>query len=126
LEKKSPVSTTIDGKKHNCSVAAIGEVKDSTSRITITCDSPIASSQTGKNVVLHITRATTGKKVLTVPIGAMTKTSSGADAVITVTGKNKLTRVEVKAGLSANGYIEITPIVSDALTAGERVVIGGK
>ncbi|MFC4508383.1 MULTISPECIES: peptidoglycan-binding protein [Streptomyces] len=61
-------------------------------------------------------------EVLTVPIAAL-HTSADGQARVQVRRAGKVVDVSVKAGLSAEGKVEVTPS-GDALKAGDQVVIG--
>ncbi|MDX3095502.1 peptidoglycan-binding domain-containing protein [Streptomyces sp. ME01-24h] len=60
--------------------------------------------------------------VLTVPIAAL-HTSAGGKARVRVVRGGKVVDVSVKAGLSADGQVEVTPSGGD-LEAGDHVVVG--
>lgn len=77
----------------------------------------------GQDVRITITAAATTKAVLAVPQAAI---SAGADTRTTVTvltpaGTQR--SVQVTAGVSADGMVEVTP-VGASLAAGEKVVVG--
>ncbi|MFG3202180.1 hypothetical protein [Streptomyces sp. NPDC048192] len=78
----------------------------------------------GQNVRITITAAATSAPVLTVPEAAI---DSGADTKATVTvvaSDGTQHTVQVTAGVSANGDVEVEPVSTGALRAGDRVVIG--
>jgi peptidoglycan hydrolase-like protein with peptidoglycan-binding domain len=84
----------------------------------------LAARLAGQDVRLTIEAATTGRKVLVVPVSAL---SAGADSRTTVTvleRSGERRRVEVRAGTSGDGYTEITPLSGARLTAGDKVVVG--
>ncbi|MFJ8083795.1 peptidoglycan-binding protein [Streptomyces sp. NPDC096205] len=86
--------------------------------------SALAARLAGQDVRLTIEAATTGRKVLVVPVSAL---SAGADSRTTVTvleRSGERRRVEVRAGTSGDGYTEITPLRGARLTAGDKVVVG--
>lgn len=60
--------------------------------------------------------------VLTVPVAAL-HTSADGQAKVQVLRGSKVVDVAVKAGLSAEGQVEITPS-GDALKEGDQVVVG--
>lgn len=78
----------------------------------------------GQNVGISITAKTTGNKVLIVPAVAVTTRADGSSYVTVVDGPDKLRTVEVKPGLSAEGYLAVTPI-NGALSASDSVAVGG-
>jgi HlyD family secretion protein len=63
--------------------------------------------------------------VLTVPVAAIVTTASGASYVTVVGAHSKQAEVPVTPGLSENGYVQVTPVHSGALSAGDRVVVSG-
>ncbi|MGC0331561.1 HlyD family secretion protein [Streptomyces sp. SAI-170] len=92
--------------------------------VVVRPDSALAARLAGQDVRLTIEAATTGRKVLVVPVSAL---SAGADSRTTVTvleRSGERRRVEVRAGTSGDGYTEITPLRGARLTAGDKVVVG--
>ncbi|MFJ4688672.1 peptidoglycan-binding protein [Streptomyces sp. NPDC091377] len=85
---------------------------------------PLPARLAGQDVRLTVEAATTGGKVLVVPVSAI---SAGADSRITVTvlapGGDRR-RVEVRPGTSGDGYTEVTPVEGARLAAGDKVVVG--
>ncbi|CAM5318869.1 Secretion protein HlyD OS=Streptomyces fumanus OX=67302 GN=GCM10018772_33340 PE=4 SV=1 [Streptomyces fumanus] len=78
----------------------------------------------GQDVRLTVEAATTGRKVLVVPVSAI---SAGADSRTTVTvleRSGERRRVEVRPGTSGDGYTEITPVKGARLAHGDKVVVG--
>ncbi|MEU1481380.1 peptidoglycan-binding domain-containing protein [Streptomyces sp. NPDC005760] len=87
-------------------------------------DSALPARLAGQDVRLTIEAASSGKKVLVVPVSAL---SAGADSRITVTvleASGQRRRVEVRAGTSGDGYTEVTPVRGARLGAGDKVVVG--
>lgn len=77
----------------------------------------------GMNVKLTIPVETTGGEVMAVPLAAL---SAGADGTVRVQVEHddlSTTFVEVRDGLSAGGFVQITPL-DGSLQAGDRVVVG--
>ena len=84
----------------------------------------LSAELVGQDVRLTIEAASSAGKVLVVPVSAI---SASADATTTVTvleSEGRLRRVEVRPGMSGDGYAEITPLDSGALTAGDKVIVG--
>ena len=77
----------------------------------------------GASVRLTIPVQTTGDSVLAVPVSALTMGPDGSSRV-QVDTSGGIVLVEVKPGLSADGYVEITPVGGASLQAGDLVVIG--
>ncbi|MFE9857070.1 peptidoglycan-binding protein [Streptomyces sp. NPDC005780] len=78
----------------------------------------------GQNVRITITSALTKSVVLAVPQAAI---RSGADTrtTVTVVGRNGTERVvQVTAGVSADGLVQVEPVVDGTLADGDKVVVG--
>lgn len=78
----------------------------------------------GQNVRMTITAAATTGAVLTVPEAAI---NAGADTrtSVTVTAPDgSQHRVQVTVGVSADGKVQVTPVGTTRLRAGDRVVVG--
>ena len=78
----------------------------------------------GYSLRLTIPVKSTGKAVIAVPTSALSLTSDGTSRV-KVKINNGLEYVIVEPGLSADGYVEVTPI-NGSLTPGQFVVVGYK
>ncbi|MFC5217598.1 peptidoglycan-binding protein [Streptomyces coerulescens] len=92
--------------------------------VVVKADSALPTRLAGQDVRLTIEAATSGEKVLVVPVSAI---SAGADSRTTVTvlerdGERR--RVEVRPGTSGDGYTEVTPVGGARLAPGEKVVVG--
>lgn len=88
-------------------------------------DKPLPDSLTGSNLRVTATTASTETEALVVPIAAVSSGADGNTRVSVVDGPNGIpTDVEVKAGLSADGFVAIEPVVADSIKAGDLVVIG--
>lgn len=114
------------GDDANCSVTALDEADAERTLVTIGCDTDLDPAALSGTVVARLTRDSTGTSVLCVPIGAVSERGDGTTTVITLTGTDTLTRVEVTVGLEADGYVEIRPNDPDALTGDSVVVVGGQ
>lgn len=91
--------------------------------LAITPRAPWDPSLDGQDVRITVTAATTGSPVLAVPEAAI---STGADARTTVTVMDKhgaQHTVQVRAGVTADGLVQVTA-VGGTLTTGEQVVVG--
>lgn len=76
----------------------------------------------GSSVRLTIPIKSSGGEVLTVPVSALSMTTDGSSRVQT-SANGILSFVTVKPGLSATGYVGVTPIVGN-LSVGDMVVVG--
>jgi multidrug efflux pump subunit AcrA (membrane-fusion protein) len=60
-----------------------------------------------------------------VPTAAIVTSASGTSYVTVAGAHGKQARVAVTPGISENGYVQVTPVRSGALAAGERVAVSG-
>ncbi|MFD6888230.1 peptidoglycan-binding protein [Streptomyces sp. NPDC059957] len=79
---------------------------------------------TGQNVRLTVMAATTGGKVLVVPVTAVSAGADGSTAVTVLEDDGRQRRIRVKPGTTGDGYAEVTPLDGGALGEGDRVVTG--
>ena len=79
----------------------------------------------GASVRLTIPTKTTNGEALVVPISALSVRSDGSTQLQVERSIGNVSTVVVSAGLSAQGFVEVTP-VTGSLKAGDRVVIGSK
>ena len=89
----------------------------------VTADA-IPRSWTGANVRVTFTAAATASEVLVVPVAALSSGADGEARVEVLGDDGTLTPVPVKAGLSTEGFVEITPIGDAVLNEGDQVVVG--
>ncbi len=75
------------------------------------------------NVRVTIPVKSTHGKVLTVPVAALTAGPGGESRVEVVRAGGQVDLVQVKVGLSADGYAEVTP-QTGSLKTGDQVVVG--
>ncbi|ARX84335.1 peptidoglycan-binding protein [Streptomyces alboflavus] len=105
-------------------VTAKGEGEASTGSFTVRLrpDAPLPT-KFATDVRVQIAAASSPGKVLAVPASAI---SAGADSrtTVTVESTGEPHRVEVRTGMSADGFVQVTPVGRAALSAGDRVVVG--
>ncbi|MFD7169945.1 HlyD family efflux transporter periplasmic adaptor subunit [Streptomyces violascens] len=91
--------------------------------VKVAPDQPLSPDLNGEDVQLTVVAASSGTKVLAVPSSAI---SAGADGLTTVTVRDGKTerRVPVTAGMSGDGFVQITAQNDARLTPGEQVVVG--
>ncbi|MER5664736.1 peptidoglycan-binding protein [Streptomyces mirabilis] len=92
--------------------------------VTVTPRSALPVRLAGQDVRLTVEAASSGRKVLVVPVSAI---SAGADSHTTVTVVDRSgarRRIEVRPGTSGDGYTMVTPVGGERLRAGDRVVVG--
>jgi len=124
-----------DGGTHRAVISTVSAPTDGGSRwsIEFTPD-PLSPEQfarlQGSNVRVQIPVGATQGDVLFVPVAALTA-GPGGEARLEVVdgdprdGANALTRlVVVETGLSADGFVEVTPVGGEALAEGDLVVVG--
>jgi peptidoglycan hydrolase-like protein with peptidoglycan-binding domain len=93
--------------------------------LTVAPSHPLASALNGENVLVTVETGQTEGPVLTVPVAAIVTTASGTSYVTVLGAHGKQTDVPVTPGISENGYVQVTPVKSGALAAGDRVVVSG-
>jgi multidrug efflux pump subunit AcrA (membrane-fusion protein) len=86
---------------------------------------PLNAALNGENVLVTVETGQTEGSVLTVPVAAIVSTASGTSDVTVVGAHGKQTQVAVTPGIAENGYVQVTPVHSGALAAGDRVVVSG-
>ena len=92
-------------------------------RAVITADG-IPRSWTGTNVRVTFTSAATSGSVLVVPVAALSSAADGQARVEVQNDDGTLTSVPVDAGLSTEGFVEVTPVGDGELNEGDLVVVG--
>lgn len=92
-------------------------------QVKITPDQPLAAEFAGQDVRLTINAASSDGAVLVVPTAAVSSQADGRTTLTVVTNGRKQTRIEIRTGMSGDGYVEVTP-VSGTLAPGDRVVLG--
>ncbi|MFJ2822915.1 peptidoglycan-binding protein [Streptomyces toxytricini] len=95
--------------------------------LTVTPDKALDPRLAGQGVRLTVTAASSGEPVLVVPLSAV---SAGADGrtTVTVLGADPADtaarrRVEVRAGMSADGMVQVEAVGGGALADGDRVLV---
>jgi multidrug efflux pump subunit AcrA (membrane-fusion protein) len=86
---------------------------------------PLAAALNGENVLVTVQTGRTEGPVLTVPVAAIVTTASGTSYVTVVGAHGKQTQVPVAPGISENGYVQVTPVTTGALAAGDHVAVSG-
>jgi HlyD family secretion protein len=93
--------------------------------VTVRPDRPLAAALNGENVLVTVETGRTEGPVLTVPMAAIVTTASG-NSFVTVAGpRGRHREVRVTTGLSENGYVQVTPVTTASLQAGDQVVVSG-
>lgn len=86
-------------------------------------DRALPASWAGQDVRLNIAAASSGGKVLVVPSSAISSGADGRTTVSVTVAGGSARRVEVRTGMSGDGFVQVTP-ASGTLTAGEHVIVG--
>ncbi|MGH3938885.1 MAG: peptidoglycan-binding protein [Pseudonocardiaceae bacterium] len=90
---------------------------------TVTPQEPLPAHWSGYDVQVSITAARTEQPVLVVPLSAISADADGRTTVVVVGDAGRLTRREVRAGVSGNGFVQVEPL-DGLLAEGARVVVG--
>jgi HlyD family secretion protein len=93
--------------------------------LTVRPSKPLAAALNGENVLVTVETGQTEGPVLTVPVAAIVTTAAGPSSVTVVGAHGKKRQVAVTPGISENGCVQVTPVTSGALAAGDRVVVSG-
>ncbi|MFE5485260.1 peptidoglycan-binding protein [Streptomyces sp. NPDC056527] len=92
--------------------------------MTLAPGRPLEVDWAGQNVRLTVLAATTGGKVLVVPVTAVSAGADGSTAVTVLEDDGRQRRVRVKPGTTGDGHVEVIPLDSGTLAEGDRVVTG--
>jgi HlyD family secretion protein len=91
--------------------------------VTVTPDRPLEDTWSGQKVLLDVAAAGSADPVLAVPLAALFTTPDGRVAVSRVDGTGAAQAVEVRVGLTGEGYAAVEP-VGLPLAEGDRVLLG--
>lgn len=94
--------------------------------VTVTPDEALPASLMGQDVRLTVSAASTKGKVLVVPVAAVSAQADGTTVVNVKEAGSGRRKVEVRTGVTGDGYVEVTPIGSGVLNAGDQVIVGAK
>ncbi|MFJ9943610.1 peptidoglycan-binding protein [Streptomyces erythrochromogenes] len=92
--------------------------------MTLTPGQPLEPEWTGQNVRLTVLAASTGGRVLVVPVTAVSAGADGSTAVTVLENDGRQRRVRVKPGTTGDGHLEVTPLDGGDLSEGDHVVMG--
>lgn len=87
-------------------------------------DAALPDTWSGRNVRATFTTASTDHEVLVVPTAAVSSAADGHTRVQVERSDGTIDTVDVTTGLSADGFLQVTPADGSALADGNRVVIG--
>jgi len=92
---------------------------------TIATDEPLPASLTNVNVRVTITAAASDGEVLVVPLAAVSSAADTSTRVsVLAAGATTPVDVAVTAGISADGFVAVEPVVKGTLHVGDLVVVG--
>jgi hypothetical protein len=92
----------------------------------ITPDADLPDALVGANLRVTITAASTEDEALVVPLAGVSSAADGTTRVSVVDSVNDPNPIDVlvEAGLSADGFVAISPATPGAVAAGDLVVVG--
>ncbi|MGW7412026.1 peptidoglycan-binding protein [Streptomyces sp. NPDC054863] len=132
--QKVQILSEVTGKTASGSVTAVSKTpaeqrkgeEQAAERYTvrITPDRSLPKEFVGQDVRLTITAASSKGKVLVVPSSAISTGADGRTTVSVQDAPGQQRRVEVRTGMSGDGYVEITVRGDGRLRAGSSVIVG--
>lgn len=91
--------------------------------VTIDPDRALPTAWNGQDVRITVTSAKTDSAVLAVPVSAISTRSDGRTVVTVIEADGGTRQVVVRAGVSADGFVQVTP-VDGRLSADDSVSVG--
>ncbi|WP_129285369.1 peptidoglycan-binding protein [Streptomyces sp. GZWMJZ-114] len=101
-----------------------GEAQATGYRMTVQTTKKLPAALAGADLRVSIQAGATDGPVLVVPVTAVSAGADGRRAVTVVRASGAQTRVEVRTGAQADGYVEVRPAGGQKLVEGDRVVTG--
>ncbi|MFE6703178.1 peptidoglycan-binding protein [Streptomyces sp. NPDC057718] len=92
--------------------------------LNVTPDKKLDAALAGQEVRLTIEIRASRGKVLVVPFSAVSSAADGSTVVTVLTPNGERRQVRVRPGLEGDGSVQVTPSPKDALTPGDRVIVG--
>ncbi|MFD7539234.1 peptidoglycan-binding protein [Streptomyces sp. NPDC059819] len=92
-------------------------------QVVVKPDSVLPAAMAGQDVRLTIAAASTAAEVLVVPASALSSGADGRTTVLISAPDTAQHRIEVRPGMSGDGYVEVTP-TRDQLRPGDQVIVG--
>ncbi|MET9770455.1 peptidoglycan-binding protein [Streptomyces sp. NPDC006415] len=92
--------------------------------LNVTPDKKLDAALVGQEVRLTIEIKASRGKVLVVPFSAVSSAADGSTVVTVLTPNGERRQVRVRPGLEGDGSVQVTPSPQDALTPGDRVIVG--
>lgn len=85
---------------------------------------PLPARLAGQDVRLTIEAATSGKKVVVVPVAALSARADSRTSGTVLDASGGRRRVEARAGTSGGGFTEVVPAEGAPLAPGDKVAVG--
>lgn len=98
---------------------------DRQTEVVLSPEDALPAELLGANVRVTIATAATDGPVLVIPVAAITTRADGTTTVRVIRGRTVVRRVEVNPGLTANGFVAVSP-VGGVLEPGDRVAVARK
>jgi peptidoglycan hydrolase-like protein with peptidoglycan-binding domain len=93
--------------------------------VVVTPSAPLPAGWSYQDVRLTFSSAQTRGPVLVVPLSAVSSGADGRTTVSKMLPDSKIVRIDVRAGVSGDGFVEVTPTsAADTLEQGDQVVVG--
>lgn len=92
--------------------------------VVLKTNDPLPVSQTGATLRVTFTQSRTSGDVLVVPVAAVSASVTGSARVQILNSQGTPTDVAVVVGLSADGFVVVTPVDASSLHSGDLVVVG--
>ncbi|MFT3862130.1 hypothetical protein [Micropruina sp.] len=124
VQMGAPVTFRADGATEDLH-GTVTAMNDDHGQATVEVTPKVAfdHADQGANLRVSITVGSTAGEVLVVPLAAVSGTASGLARVQKVTPAG-MSEIVVRAGLVADGYVEIAAVQGGALGVGDEVVVG--
>lgn len=90
----------------------------------VTPAAPLPPSLTAANIRVTITAASSDGEVLVVPVAAVSAAADGQQRVSVLGDDGTATTINVRPGLSADGFVEVEPTADAVLRPGDQVIVG--
>jgi len=114
------------GRVESIAETAVLDVSGVMSRpAVIVADDELPGELAGANLRVTLTAAASEGEVLVVPLAAVSTSADGTTRVSVLDdGAENPVDVEVEVGISADGFVAVTPVNDGELTVADRVVVG--
>ncbi|MER6390493.1 peptidoglycan-binding protein [Streptomyces sp. NPDC001523] len=93
-------------------------------QLVVKPDGVLDVSLAGQDVRVTVEAAASSGPVLSAPVSAISAGADGRTSVTVLAGNGTKRRVEITAGMSADGFVEIKAAAGGQLAEGEKVLVG--